>query len=62
MFSILGENWFDDYWMNYGKITISEDQGKTKRITNLRDFVAYRGGDVGLIVPKASKKAVRRES
>ncbi len=22
MFSNLGEEWFDDYWMNYGKITI----------------------------------------
>ena len=62
MFSILGERWFDDYWMNYGKITISDDQGKTKRITNLRDFVEYRGGDVRLIVPKARKKAMRRES
>lgn len=62
MFSILGERWFDDYWMNYGKITISDDQGKTKQITNLRDFVIYRGGDVRLIVPKARKRTVRRES
>ena len=27
MFSDLGEEWFDDYWMNYGKITIMEDDG-----------------------------------
>ena len=55
MFSDLGEKWFDDYWMNYGKITIREDSGKTKQIRNLTDFVAYRGGDVQLIVPKARK-------
>ncbi len=55
MFADLGEEWFDDYWMNYGKITIAEDDGKTKQIRNLKDFVAYRGGDVELIVPKARK-------
>ncbi len=55
IFSKLGEDWFDDYWMNYGKITIPDDQGKTKKITRLDDFVRYRGGEVGLIVPKASR-------
>ena len=59
MFSDLGEEWFDDYWMNYGKITITEDGGKTKLIRNLNDFVAYRGGDVRLIVPKARKISLR---
>ena len=58
MFSDLGEEWFDDYWMNYGKITITE-ASKTKQIRNLKDFVAYRGGDVELIVPKARKIGAR---
>ena len=62
MFSKLGEEWFDDYWMNYGKITITDEQGKTKRITNLKDFVAYRGGDVRSIVPKARKTGTRSRS
>lgn len=56
MFSRLGEKWFDDYWMNYGKITITTEKGKTKKITNLMDFVEYRGGDVSLIVPKAPRR------
>ncbi|RME50897.1 MAG: restriction endonuclease [Caldilineae bacterium] len=56
MFSRLGEGWFDDYWMNYGKITVTTADGKTKTITNLADFVAYRGGDVRLIVPKARRQ------
>lgn len=55
MFSRLGEEWFDDYWMNYGKITVRDENDKTKKITNLKDFVQYRGGDVSLIVPKARK-------
>ncbi len=59
MFSDLGEEWFDDYWMNYGKITVTEDDGKTKLIRSLKDFVAYRGGDVELIVPKARKIGLR---
>lgn len=59
MFKLLGEKWFDDYWMNYGKITIQDDTGKTKKITNLHDFVAYRGGDTGLILPRASRRKAR---
>lgn len=61
MFSLLGEQWFDDYWMNYGKITIRDDNGETKRITNLRDFVAYRGGDISLINPKATRRRIKAD-
>lgn len=56
MFSRLGEVWFDDYWMNYGKITITTKEGKTKKITSLSEFVEYRGGDFNLIVPKAPRR------
>jgi hypothetical protein len=56
MFSRLGESWFDDYWMNYGKILITTKSGETKKITNLKDFVIYRGGDTSLIVPKPPKR------
>jgi hypothetical protein len=55
MFSRLGEPWFDDYWMNYGKITITTPEGKTRKITSLVDFVKYRGGDVSLVVPKSQR-------
>ncbi|MDY6993984.1 MAG: EcoRV family type II restriction endonuclease [Pseudomonadota bacterium] len=56
MFSRLGEEWFDDYWMNYGKITITVKEGKTKKVTSLSEFVNYRGGNINLIVPKASRR------
>ncbi|MBU0655336.1 MAG: EcoRV family type II restriction endonuclease [Gammaproteobacteria bacterium] len=52
MFSRLGESWFDDYWMNYRKITIQDDQGATRKISTLKEFVIYRGGDVSLVVDK----------
>jgi len=56
MFSLLGESWFDDYWLNYNRITVTNEQGKTKKIRSLKEFVRFRGGDVSLIVPKAGKK------
>jgi DNA adenine methylase len=41
IFKNLGEEWFDDYWMNYNKITIKT--GKTKKtIRKLSDFLKYR--------------------
>ena len=59
VFSMLGEVWFDDYWMNYDKITITDDEGETKRITNLMDFVKYREGDTNLIKPRATRRRAR---
>jgi hypothetical protein len=56
MFSKLGENWFDEYWMNYKKITIQDNKGGTKKISTLREFVEYKKGDVSLIVVKKSGK------
>ena len=55
VFSKLGESWFDDYWMNYNKIIISNNKGGTKKIISLNDFVEYRKGDHSLIVLKNNK-------
>lgn len=55
MFSKLGEEWFDDYWMNYGKITIINKKGETEKITSLKDFVTYRQGNISLIVEKNNR-------
>ena len=37
-FSKLGEEWFDEYWQNYGNV---KHEGKT--ITNLKDYLAFKG-------------------
>lgn len=55
VFKNLGEEWFDDYWMNYGKITIKDKDGKPKKITSLPEFLKYRGKDENLYNPRASK-------
>lgn len=52
MFSKLGENWFDEYWMNYKKITIPDGHGGTTKISTLKQFVEYKNGDTTLIVNK----------
>jgi len=54
MFSKLGERWFDDYWMNYNKIIITDDAGGTRKIAGLKDFVQYRKGDISLIVERSN--------
>lgn len=50
MFSNLGESWFDDYWMNFKKITVTNAIGGTNKIDNLFKFVEYRSGDIQKIV------------
>lgn len=52
LFSQMGESWFDDYWMNYKKITQTLPDGTSKKITKLDEFVAFRGGDPNMIVRK----------
>ncbi|MFN0202091.1 MAG: type II restriction endonuclease [Bacteroidia bacterium] len=46
VFSKLGERFFDEYWMNYGKI-VSPDKldksGKPQVITNLVDYLRFKG-------------------
>ena len=56
MFSQLGEEWFDDYWMNYDKIQVQSVSGKIQRIRTLEDFVRYRGGDVRQVVSKSPRR------
>ena len=56
MFSSLGENWFDDYWMNYGSISVKDESGKVRTIRSLGDFVSYRGGDISKVVPKTQRR------
>ncbi|GAB4293670.1 MAG: hypothetical protein Kow0090_08050 [Myxococcota bacterium] len=51
VFKNLGEEWFDDYWMNYGKITIRDRRKKSKKIAKLGEFLKYRGEDTNLVNP-----------
>jgi len=42
VFSKLGEEWFDEYWINYGSATIMKE-GKPVAITNIWDFLEFKG-------------------
>lgn len=57
VFSKLGESWFDEYWINYGNLTMIKD-GKTLKITNIWDFLEFKGRKdlFDLVVSKGAKK------
>lgn len=57
VFKKLGEKWFDEYWINYGKIQITRSGGKAKKITTLKDYLVYRGKNPKLANPKVNKPA-----
>jgi len=59
VFKNLGEDIFDDYWMNYGKITIRDNTGKDKKIMNLDDFLIYKGRKKDVI--KINKRPIKRK-
>lgn len=42
VFSQLGEEWFDEYWVNYGIATMIKE-GKIVKITNIKDFLEFKG-------------------
>jgi hypothetical protein len=42
VFSELGEEWFDEYWINHGTATMIKD-GKPTKITTLKDFLEFKG-------------------
>lgn len=60
VFSILGEEWFDEYWMNYGNATMLKE-GKTIKITNIWDFLEFKGR-ADLFDKVVSKGAKRRKN
>ena len=63
VFKKLGEKWFDDYWMNYGKIQMTKPDGKVKKITLLKDYLVYRGKNQKLansMTRKPARKNNRR--
>ena len=51
MFSGLGEDWFDEFWMNYGLLMTADGQ----KISKIVDFVNFKGGDQTLIVKRRTK-------
>ena len=57
IFAKLGEDWFDEYWMNYGLSTMKK-KGKTITITRIEDFLDFKRSKKlkGSIVPVVTKR------
>lgn len=55
VFAKAGEELFDDYWANFGKIEILAD-GKRKKLSSFSEYLAYRGLPPELNNPKAPKR------
>ncbi len=53
-----GEELFDDYWANFGKIEILS-KGKRKKLSSFKEYLNYRGLSVKLNNPKAKKRRVK---
>ncbi len=60
IFSQLGEEWFDEYWINHGSATLIRN-GKPVKITTLKDFLEFKGKtDLWeKIVARTSKKKMK---
>ena len=43
VFAKAGEEIFDDYWANFGRIQIEDGNGKRKPMTSFDEYIIYRG-------------------
>ena len=55
VFAKAGEELFDDYWSNFGKMEVPDKTGKRKKLSSFSDYLQYRGLPESLNNPKASK-------
>lgn len=58
VFAKAGEELFDDYWANFGKIEILVN-GKRKKLSSFEEYLQYRGLSMELNNPKAPKRKAK---
>ena len=58
VFAKAGEELFDDYWANFGKIEILDKNGKRKKLSSFDEYLTYRRLPLELNNPKAPKRKV----
>lgn len=56
VFANAGEELFDDYWANFGKIEIPDAAGKRKKLSSFADYLRYRGLPETLNNPQAPRR------
>lgn len=58
VFAQAGEELFDDYWANFGKIEILVN-GKRNKLSSFEEYLQYRGLPMELNNPKAQKRKAK---
>ncbi len=43
VFAKAGEELFDDYWANFGKLQVPDGKGKFKKLSSFSEFLSYKG-------------------
>ena len=56
VFSNAGEEYFDDYWANFGKIEVMDHHGARKKLSTFAEYLSYRNLPVSLNNTKRPKK------
>lgn len=58
VFAKAGEELFDDYWANFGKIEILVN-GKRKKMSSFAEYLQYRGLPAALNNPRAKQRKTK---
>ncbi len=56
VFSLAGEELFDEYWINFGHLKVPDKKGGYKPLSTFEEFLDFRGLPSDLLYPKRSKK------
>ena len=62
VFYRLGEDWFDEYWINYGKVYIVKN-GENTKVTNIWDFLEFKNrSDLFSLVGNGAKRRMKKKN
>lgn len=56
VFSLAGEKFFDEYWVNFGKLKVPDKKGGYKALSTFEEFLTFKGLPLDLNCLKRSKK------
>lgn len=56
VFAKAGEEYFDDYWANFGKMEVTDNSGKRKKLSSFIEYLRYRNLPDTLNNPRPSKR------
>ena len=56
VFSLAGEELFDEYWVNFGKLKVPDKKGGYKALSTFEEFLIFKGLPLNWNCPKRSKK------